>query len=76
MRETDPKTNAHLKLEPGFIPNMQSPAHPTYKSAHSTFTGAAPRLLARYFGTDDITSSVGSDGLPGEIRTYHKLSDA
>ena len=76
LREIDPKINPQVKIDPGFIPNMASPAHPTYTSAHSTFTGAASRLLALYFGKDEIEFSIGSDGLPGAIRTYQKLSDA
>jgi hypothetical protein len=76
LREMDPQLNPHVTPNPGFIPNMSSPAHPTYTSAHSTFTGAASRLLALYFKSDDIEFSVGSDGLPGAVRTYKKFSDA
>ena len=53
-----------------------APAHPDYTSGHSTFTGAATRLLERWFGTDDIEFTTTSDGLPGAVRTFGKLSDA
>jgi hypothetical protein len=76
LREIDMKLNPHAKPEPGFIPNMPSPAHPTYTSAHSTFTGAASRMLALCFGSDDIEFTIGSDGLPGVVRTYKRFSDA
>lgn len=76
LREIDSKTNPQAVPHPDFIPNMPSPAHPTYTSAHSTFTGAASRLLALYFGKDEIEFSVGSDGLPGVVRSYRKLSEA
>lgn len=76
LREMDKSLNPHHEPKPGFLPNMDAPAHPTYTSAHSTFTGAASRLLALYFGHDDIEFSIGSDGLPGAVRHYAKLSDA
>ena len=45
---------------------------PTVRSARS----AGARLLAVFFGTDDIEFSVTSDALPGAVRTFKKLSDA
>ena len=41
-----------------------------------SFSAAASRLLERYFGTDDIEFTITSDGLPGAVRTFKKLSDA
>jgi hypothetical protein len=76
IRETDPKTNPNVVLNPGFIPNMQSPSFPAYTSGHSTFSAAASRMIELYFGTDDIAFSVGSDGLPGVIHSFKTLSDA
>lgn len=76
LREVTATVNAHATAAPEFIPNMASPAHPTYTSAHSTFTGAATQLLALYFGTDDIEFTSTSDGLPGVVRTYPSLSEA
>ena len=76
IREIDPKVNPLAVSNPNFIPNMVAPAHPDYTSGHSTFTGAASRLLERWFGTDDIEFSTTSDGLPGAVRSFKKLSDA
>ncbi len=76
IRETEKNTNPLLVVNPEFIPNMPAPAHPDYTSGHSTFTGAATHLLELWFGTDDITFTVGSDGLPGAVRTFTKLSEA
>jgi hypothetical protein len=76
IRELDPKVNPHVVNHPEFIPNMAAPAHPDYTSGHSTFTGAASHLLELYFGTDDIEFTTTSDGLPGAVRSYKKLSDA
>jgi hypothetical protein len=76
IRELDKNTNPEAVHNPDFIPNMMSPAHPDYTSGHSTYTAAAGRLLERYFRTDDIEFTTTSDGLPGAVRTYKKLSDA
>jgi PAP2 superfamily len=76
IRELDPKINPLVINNADFIPNMAAPAHPDYTSGHSTFTGAATRLLERYFKTDDIEFTTTSDGLPGAVRTFTKLSDA
>ncbi len=76
LREVTEDVNAHADAEPEFIPNMASPAHPTYTSAHSTFTGASSRILALYIGTDDFEFTSTSDGLPGVVRSYDSFSDA
>jgi hypothetical protein len=74
IRELDPKLNPHMTPKPDFIPLMMTPAFPSYTSGHSTFSGAAERILARFFGTDDIEFTVTSEGLPGAVRTFKKLS--
>jgi len=76
LREIDPKLAPGVKIEPDFIPNMASPPFPSYTSGHSTFSAAGARVLALWFGTDDIAFSVTSDGLPGAVRSFTKLSDA
>ena len=76
IRELDTKTNPHMTAVPDFIPNMASPAFPSYTSGHSTFSSASTRILERFFGTDEIEFTARSDGLPGAVRNYKKLSDA
>jgi hypothetical protein len=76
IRELDSKLNPNAVPRPDFIPLMVSPAFPSYTSGHSTFSAAASRLLERYFGTDDIEFTVTSDGLPGAVRSFKKLSAA
>jgi hypothetical protein len=55
---------------------MVSPPFPSYTSGHSSFSAAAARMIALVTGTDDIEFSVTSDGLPGVVHTFKKLSDA
>jgi len=74
IRELDPKLNPFAQPRPDFIPNMGSPAFPSYVSGHSTFSSAGSRVLERFFGTDDIEFTVTSDGLPGAVRKFKRLS--
>jgi hypothetical protein len=76
LREVDQRLNPNAESIPDFIPNMPSPPFPSYTSGHSTFSGAGARLLAVFFGSDDVEFSVTSDALPGAVRTFKKLSDA
>ena len=76
IREHDEKLNPHMVRHPEFIPNMASPAFPSYTSGHSTFSAAASRILELYFGSDEISFTATSDGLPGAVRSFTKLSDA
>jgi len=76
IREMDNKVNPNAKQNPDFIPNMPSPPFPAYPSGHSGFSAAAARMIAHFIGTDDVEFSVGSDGLPGVIHSFKKLSDA
>ncbi len=55
---------------------MVTPPFPSYTSGHSTFSGAAARVLERFLGTDNIEFTVTSDGLPGAVRTYKSFSQA
>jgi hypothetical protein len=74
IRELDTTMNPHAKPVPTFIPNMASPAFPSYISGHSTFSAAGSRILEIFFETDEIEFTVRSDGLPGAVRTFKKLS--
>ncbi len=76
LRELDPKLNPGVVNKPEFIPNLASPPFPSYTSGHSTFSAAGARIIALFIGTDDIDFSVTSDGLPGVVHTFKKLSDA
>jgi hypothetical protein len=76
LREIEPETNPDAEKNPDFIPNMASPAFPSYTSGHSTYTSAMSRMLEKCVGRDEVEFSVTSDGLPGVVREFTKLSDA
>ena len=71
-QDDQPERRAEPRLhpEPGVALLSRVP------SGHSGFSAAAARILALFFGTDDIEFSIGSDGLPGVVHTFTKLSDA
>jgi len=71
-------TDGNPGIEPDFAwtPFLETPPFPEYASGHSTFSGAAATVLASFFGTDRIAFSVGSDDLPGTLRSYESFSDA
>ncbi len=75
IRELTPQLNQHMTPNPNFIPLMMTPAFPSYVSGHSTFSAAGSRVLERYFGTDDIEFTTTSEGLPGAVRSFKKLSE-
>ncbi len=76
IREMDKSMNPHHEQNPDFIPNMESPAFPTYTSGHSCYTAAMTRMIEHSVGRNEVEFSVISDGLPGVVRTYTSLSDA
>src|SRR5262249_38775301 len=53
-----------------------TPPFPAYISGHATFGGALFQTLADFYGTDNITFTIGSDELPGVYRTFHSFSQA
>ncbi|MEZ5277455.1 MAG: vanadium-dependent haloperoxidase [Opitutaceae bacterium] len=76
IREMDTSMNPWTQQNPDFIPNMASPAFPSYTSGHSTYTAAMTRLLERFLGTDEVEFTCTSDGLPGAVRSFRRLSEA
>jgi len=74
IREVDPKVNQFALPNPDWIPLMVTPSFPSYVSGHSTFSSAGCKVLQEFFGTDDVEFTVKSDGLPGAVRSFKKLS--
>jgi hypothetical protein len=55
---------------------VATPPFPSYTSGHSTFSGSSAKILELFFGTDDVSFSSTSDGLPGVTRSFTSLSQA
>jgi hypothetical protein len=76
IRNADLDGNDATEKDATWTPLLVTPPFPEYTSGHSSFSGAAARVLEMFFGTDDISFTVDSDGTPGHFRTFTKLSAA
>lgn len=62
VRETLDDGNAATVADPAWLPlNDFTPPFPAYVSGHATFAGAHAAVMAAFFGTDNITFTIGSD---------------
>jgi hypothetical protein len=68
--------NPGTSPDASFSSFIATPPFPAYTSGHSTFSGSSARILAHFFGTDAISFSAASDGLPGVTRSFESLSQA
>jgi len=58
-----------------WTPLIITPPFPEYPSAHSCASGAAARVLSRYFG-EETPITVTNDALPGQTRSFPSFSAA
>src|SRR5258708_2430734 len=58
--------------DPTWQPLFATPNHPEYPSGHSTVSGAAARVLARFFGQTTRFQSE-SDLMPGVVRSFRSF---
>jgi membrane-associated phospholipid phosphatase len=76
IREADRDGNPETVADPNWDSLLPAPSFPEYISGHSTFSAAAAKVLAEFYGTDGMTFSVRSDSVPGVIRTYDSFAGA
>jgi len=76
IRMGDLDGNDATIVDPEWTSFIPTPPFPEYTSGHSTFSGAASKVLERFFGRDDIAFSTSSDGLPGVERAYAGFAEA
>lgn len=78
----NPDTFADTNWEPlshaGIGGGAFTPPFPAYVSGHATFGAVVSSILEQFFGTDNITFTLGTDDgdAVGVERTFHSLSDA
>jgi hypothetical protein len=53
---------------------VNTPPFPAYISGHATFAAAQAAILRNFFGTDNVTFTIGSDDTPGVLRTFNSFS--
>src|SRR5262245_54954021 len=75
IRNADADGNDVTSADPLWEPLIVTPPFPEYVSGHSTFSAAAAIVLARFYGTDDVQFTAGSDVMPSP-RTFAGFSAA
>jgi membrane-associated phospholipid phosphatase len=76
IRNGEADGNPATVADPSWTSFIVTPPFPDYVSGHSTFSGAAATVLAKFYGTDKISFTLGSDGLPGVTRPFTSYSAA
>lgn len=79
IREANTDGNPRTQPDPDWLPLLDfSPPFPAYTSGHATFGAAHAAVMRSYFGTDNITFTVGTDEpiVSDVTRTFHSFSEA
>jgi hypothetical protein len=76
IREAATDGNPHTAADPAWTPLLTTPNFPGYTSGHSTFSGAAAAILARFFGSDRFAFTLPSESAAAGNRTFTSFSQA
>jgi membrane-associated phospholipid phosphatase len=76
IRAADTDGNPATDPNPAWTPLLVTPPFPECTSGHSTFSGAAATVLARFFGSDAIPFATTSEDLPGVTRSFSSFWEA
>lgn len=79
IQNGDNDGNPETAGDPNWLPLIITPAYPDYTSGANNVTGAITRILALFFGTDEMEFSVDTTNHPPAIQTtrpYTRFSDA
>jgi PAP2 superfamily len=77
IRSADNDGNDDTIADPTWLPLVETPAHPDYTSQHSAMGAAAAKVLASFFGSDEIPFSITTSTAPGGVvRSYTSFSQA
>jgi hypothetical protein len=76
IRRADEDGNPDTPSDRDWEPLLTTPPFPAYTSGHSTFSGAAATVLAKFFGSDEVRFETTSEGLPGVRRSFTRFSTA
>lgn len=75
VRNADSDGNRATKAQKGWQPLLTTPNHPDYVSGHSTFSGAAAKVLTQIYGKK-FSFTTNSLGLAGVERSYESFNAA
>jgi hypothetical protein len=76
IRETRVTEDPATSGDPNWMPLIETPPFPAYTSGHSSFSGTGARVLANFYGTDNVSFTLTSVSLPGARRSFRSLSQA
>jgi hypothetical protein len=78
IQEGDSDGNPRTEGDLAWQPLTNTPNYPDYTSGANNVTGAVTRMLALFFGTDEMTFSVTTTNplAVQKTRTYNRFSDA
>ncbi len=79
IRQAHTDGNPATERDKNWLPLLEfSPPFPAYTSGHATFGASHAAVMAGFFGTDEITFTIGTDEpiVRNVTRTYHRFSDA
>jgi hypothetical protein len=77
IQEGDSDGNPATAGDPNWQPFINTPNYPEYSSGANSVTGAATRMLALFFGTEQMTfvMTTTNAASPQQARTYRRFSD-
>lgn len=73
IRRADEDANPLTEPDADWKPYLNTPSHPEYVSGHSSYSGAAYRMLSLFLGTESVAFDISSDTLPETRRAYTNL---
>jgi hypothetical protein len=76
INQADTDGNPDTVADPAWVPLLATPAHPSYASGHSTVSSASATVLARFFGTDNVSFSSAQQNDPTIVRSYTSFTQA
>lgn len=79
IREADTDRNGRTQPDLEWLPLLEfSPPFPAYTSGHATFGAAHAAVMRGFFGTDEVTFTIGTDEpiVSDVTRTYTRFTDA
>jgi hypothetical protein len=65
--------NAETEPDSDWVPYLNTPSHPEYVSGHSTYSGAAYRILATFLGSETVEFEISNDTIPEAKRSFKNL---
>jgi len=75
IQEPTDDGNPATIAQPGWVPLLETPNHPSFASGHSTTGAAGAEVLSAFFG-EAVSFDVSSSTLPGVVRSFDSFQAA